>query len=67
MEKTTVEVKSLRILATVIFKTLTCINLNCMKHIFKPKVSSRAKLWHHDIMVQHFIKTTRYGKKTENL
>ena len=44
MEKTTVEVKSLRILATVIFKTLTCINLNCMKHIFKPKVSSRAKL-----------------------
>ena len=44
MKTTTMEVKSLRILETGFFKTLTNINPNFRKHIFKPKVNSRVRL-----------------------
>ena len=42
-KKKTIEVKSLRTLATAIFKTLNNINPHCMNDILKPKVKSKAR------------------------
>ena len=59
--KSTMEMRRLRILAVEIFETLNEINPPCMKNIFTPKESSRVR--QNGIMVM-CINTSRFGTRS---